>query len=153
MKRTIAHALLAAWVCLAAPALAADYLGAPLPPGGQEVKGAEGRLQRTYAQPAAELYRFFQEALKGQKDLKFHELRGELLVEDFGDRPWHKITVAAAGANACTLTITQDSWTWIIGMLALRFVGVFIVLLVLYLAMGLATRLISLSLARQTRSA
>ena len=148
MKKIHILAATLLWLCLAAPALAADFLGAPLPEGGVLVKDEAERIERSYDQPAPALYKYFQDTLKGQKDLKFREVRGDLVVEDFGDRHWHKISVTPDGPSKSTLVITKDSWSWIVGMLALRFTGVFIVLLVLYFAMSLATFFIHRSLSR-----
>ena len=153
MKKTLFIALALALASLAAPALAADFLGLPLPEGGAAVTSDSSTYKATYDLPAPELYKRFQETLKGEADIKQHELRGELLLEDFGARPWNKVIISAAGPAKSILTITKDSWTWIVGMLTLRFTGVFIVLLVLYVAMSLATLAISRSLARKAKQA
>ena len=47
-----------------------------------------------------------------------------------------------------TFVIVKDNWTWIVGTLAIRFTGVFVVLLVLYLAMNIATGIIAHSVSR-----
>jgi hypothetical protein len=42
-----------------------------------------------------------------------------------------------------SVVIMKDNWTWIIGTLILRYIGVFVVLLILYLGMSISGRIMT----------
>jgi hypothetical protein len=52
------------------------------------------------------------------------------------------VTISKETKGGTTVTITKDSWTWIFGMLIFRFLGVFIVLSVLFMGMKISTSII-----------
>jgi hypothetical protein len=83
--------------------------------------------------------------LKGLHDIKFRDWKNATYIEDDGNRPWHSITISKMGANESTVSIVKDNWTWIIGTLVLRYVGVFMVLMVLFLGMFVSGKIISKS--------
>ena len=91
---------------------------------------------------------FYKEALKGSKDIKFREWKDQSYIEDDGNRAWHSITISKGGEGETTVIITKDNWTWIIGTLVLRFVGVFVVLLFLLLGMTVSGAIISRSVKK-----
>lgn len=126
----------------AASAWAKEYLGLPLFDPGVAGKVDEMEFEATYPVAPEKVLEFYKKALEGEQDVRFREFGGNLLVEDFGARPWNKILIAKGDPAQAKVTITKDSWTWIIGMLSLRFMGVFTVLLVLFLAMAFATGMI-----------
>ncbi|MBN2038705.1 MAG: hypothetical protein JW864_01605 [Spirochaetes bacterium] len=53
------------------------------------------------------------------------------IIDDWGNRDWHKITVIDNGKDGIQITVQPDKWTWIIGTLVIRFIGVLIVLSIL----------------------
>jgi len=84
----------------------------------------------------------------GQKDIKFRDWKDSTYIEDDGKLPWHSITISKGHKDGATVIIMKDSWTWIVGTLILRYIGVFAVLTVLYLGMSVSGRIISTSIKR-----
>lgn len=123
-------------------ALAEDFLGVPLPSGGNLVLSQEDRLEKTYDMPYDELVRFYKEALKDYEYIKFWDRGDATYIEDHLNRPWHSVTISRTDKGA-DLVILKDNWTWIIGTLTIRFAGTFAVLGVLYLALSLSGTIIS----------
>jgi hypothetical protein len=143
MRKLIA--LLTLLIALAATqAWAKDFLGLPLFDQSALGQTSEGDKEFVATYPVApeKVLEFYKKALQGGKDIRFREFGGNYVVEDFGSRPWNKIMIAKGNPALAKVTITKDSWTWIIGMLVLRFFGVFSVLLALFLATAIATNII-----------
>ena len=86
---------------------------------------------------------FYKSALEGQEDIKYREWKDATYIEDDGKRPWHSVTISKGEKVKTTITIAKDSWTWIIGTLVLRYIGVFVVLLVLYVGIYISGNIIS----------
>jgi hypothetical protein len=120
-----------------------DFLGAPLPPDGKTEYRDDNRLQMNYEAPYDDIVKFFKNAFESEKHIKFWDRRDETYIEDHEARPWHSVRVAPVGPGATKVTIIRDNWTWIVGTLVIRFVGVFGVLIVLYAAMAISTTIIS----------
>jgi hypothetical protein len=130
----------------AGPAAAANFLGAPLPPDGQTRSATEQVMEVVVPMSVAQVEEFYKQAFKSvEGEIYFRQRGGISQIEEYGARPWHKITVAAQPDGGSLVTVTKDSWTWIITMLCFRFLGVFVVLLVLYVALKVATSLIMMS--------
>jgi hypothetical protein len=127
-------------VLAACPGLlrAEDFLAAPIPPGGRTTAQSEFRLEQRFDIPVAQAVEFYENALKEEKDIKFRERRDETYIEDQGSRPWHSITIKKIEGGRTSVVIVKDSWTWIVGSLALRLLGVFVVLGVLYIALAIS---------------
>jgi len=121
---------------------AEDFLGAPVIDQGQIVKRTDARLEMTTVLSHDETVEFYKEALKGQSDIKFRDWKKATYIEDDGKLPWHSITINKEGIHGTYITIVKDNWTWILGTLILRFIGVFIVLLFLYIGMVLSGNII-----------
>jgi hypothetical protein len=129
----------------AAPLGAEDFLGAPLVPDGKEIQKTEKRLQIVAPLSHDEVLGFYRQSLKDYKDIKFRDWKDDTYIEDDGNRPWHSITISKRYKDGTTVIIMKDSWTWIIGTLVLRYIGVFVVLLFLLLGMSLSGAIISRS--------
>ena len=56
---------------------------------------------------------------------------------------WHSITISKDAKDGTHIAIVKDNWTWIIGTLVLRYIGVFVVLMVLFVGMTVSGKLIS----------
>lgn len=134
--------LTALLICLATPALAEDFLAAPIMPGGQETARSAEELALTYDASPEAVVKYYQDLFAKTGDIKFRQRNGINRIEDYGNRPWHKIVITKEKNGKTLVTVTKDSWTWILGMLVLRFTGVFVVLLMLFIAMSIATRII-----------
>lgn len=142
----IIKCLLLTLFLMAGPVLADDFLGAPVRSEGQTALREKSSLEMRYRLPQEEIIQFYRDSLRGQEDLVFRDRSWGLEVEDHGKRAWHKIRIAAAADGASRVTISRDSWTWIMGTLAIRFVGVFVVLLIVYLGMNASTWIIRRSI-------
>lgn len=123
-------------------AWAEDFLGAPLPPGGKVVSKTESRLEIQYPISHDQILEFYRQHFKENKDIRYRDWKLETYIEDDGALPWHSIRISK-GLGETRVTVAKDSWTWILGTLLLRFIGVFVVLLFLYAGMSVAGRLLS----------
>ena len=130
------------------PAGAEDFLGAPLLEQGTTVQRTESRLEMKTSLTHDEAVAFYREALKGTRDIKFRDWKDATYIEDDGALAWHSITVSKGNGKGTSVTIVKDNWTWIIGTLLLRYIGVFVVLMILFLAMSVAGKIISRSVER-----
>ena len=103
----------------------------------------EARLKIMTQLSHKEVLTFYKKALKGLKDIKFRQWKHVVYIEDDGSRRWHSITISKGDEKSTAVIIVKDSWTWIIGTLLLRYIGVFVVLMVLFLGMAVSGRVIS----------
>ena len=137
MKKSV-MLLFALLVLLPAFTYAEDFLGAPVIPGGKVINKTANRLEIMTHMTHDQVLSFYKEALKKEEDIKFRDWKDQTYIEDDGNRRWH------------------SNWTWIVGTLILRFVGVFFVLLVLFLGMavsgGIISRLIKKTEARKAEA-
>ena len=122
---------------------AEDFLGAPVIPGGKITLKTASRLQMKAAVSHDQAVEFYQKALEGYQDIKFRDWKDDTYIEDDGNLKWHSITISKQDTGGTTIVIVKDNWTWIIGTLILRFVGVFVVLLVLMAGMYFSGAIIS----------
>jgi hypothetical protein len=121
---------------------AEDFLGAPVMPGGKVVSQTPERLEKIYDVPFDDTVKFYQEALKGEKDIKFREWGTETRIEDHSKRLWQSITISKTAEGQTDIVVLKFNWTWIFGTLTLRLFGVFVVLMVLYVAMTISGAII-----------
>lgn len=151
MKRYILTLL---FIVLPTISYSADFLGVPILPNSQTVEKKDSRFEYKTGLSHDDVVSFYRKKLKSLHDIKYREWKDSTYIEDDGNRPWHSIMISKHGpGKETTVVITKDNWTWIIGTLVLRFVGVFIVLLVLYIAMSISGKLISRSLKKvETKS-
>lgn len=126
-----------------------DFLGAPVIAEGKIVMKNDARLEMTTSLTHDRVLAFYNEALNSQPDIKFRDWKKATYIEDDGKLSWHSITITKSGTEGTSITIVKDNWTWILGTLFLRFIGVFIVLLVLYIGMVISGSIISRSVARK----
>jgi hypothetical protein len=141
MKRTL---LLVSFLCLLWPmsSAAEEFLGAPIPPDAKILQKTKKRVEFTIPRNHEDAVGFYKEALKDAQDIKFRNWKDATYIEDDGRLRWHSITISKGGGEESTILIVKDSWTWILGTLILRYVGVFAVLIVLFLGMSFSGKLI-----------
>ncbi len=108
-------------------------------PGGTTVKQESGRLVTEYNMPYDQVLAWYQEALKRYPDTRYRDWKEEMYIEDQGGSKWLAITISKTGGPKTEVTIVKDNWTWIIATLFIRFTGVFVVLLVLWMVLNIAT--------------
>jgi Ca2+-dependent lipid-binding protein len=121
---------------------AEDFLGAPIIPYKEKVQKTYTRLKLLTDLSHDDAVAFYREAFKDEKDIKFRDWKNATYIEDDGNREWHSVTISKDTKGGATVTITKDSWSWILGMLAFRFLSVFIVLCVLFMGMKISTAII-----------
>jgi hypothetical protein len=135
-------------ITIPTPLYAEDFLGAPLIPGGKAIRKAETRLEMKSHLSHDEIVAFYRQALKNEKDIKFRNWKDATYIEDDGKLPWHSITISKQNKDEANIVIVKDNWTWIIGTLVLRFIGVFVVLLFLMVGMYISGAIISRSVKK-----
>lgn len=119
-----------------------DFLGAPLISSGEIVKKTDTRLEMMTNLPHDEILAFYKEKLKLYPDLKFRDWKDVTYIEDDGKLSWHSITISKEGSPKTSIIIIKDNWTWILGTLIIRYIGVFLVLLALLFALSILGRVI-----------
>jgi hypothetical protein len=119
------------------------FLEAPVLSQGTVVLKADDRLEMKTDLSHDEVIAFYKEALKDVEDIKFRNWKDATYIEDDGRLPWHSITVSKGGEPGTEIVIVKDNWTWIIGTLILRYIGVFMVLMVLLIGMTVSGKIIS----------
>ncbi|MBW1996859.1 MAG: hypothetical protein JRJ29_02715 [Deltaproteobacteria bacterium] len=123
--------------------IADEFLGAPLIPGGKVVHKSHTKLEMKTDLSHDEVLRYYKEALKGLQDIRIRDWKEATYIEDDGKEAWHSITISKHYEGGTRVVISKDSWTWIMGTLVLRYVGVFVVLLFLLIGMSLSGAIIS----------
>lgn len=148
MKKTIVI-FTALMIFSALPLSAEDFLGAPIAPESKTKLKTESRMEIVSSLSHDEILRFYQEAMKDLKDIKFRDWKDATYIEDDGALSWHSVTISKQKDKGGTqVVIVKDNWTWIIGTLILRYIGVFAVLLVLFLGMAVSGAIISRSVKK-----
>ena len=142
MKKWVVCIFLSVMI-LPAGLTAEDFLGAPVIPGGKMTLKTESRLEMTAPVSHDKVVEFYQEALAGYQDIKFRDWKDYTYIEDDGNLSWHSITISKQDTEGATIVIVKDNWTWIIGTLVLRYIGVFVVLLLLLVGMSISGAIIS----------
>jgi hypothetical protein len=130
---------------LIAPSFAGaeDFLGAPIGFQGKTIKKTDARLEMETGLSHDAVVAYYKKALSNEPDIKFREWKDATYIEDDGARAWHSITIDKGGQKGTTVVVMKDNWTWIIGTLVLRYIGVFVVLLILFLGMTVSGSIIS----------
>jgi hypothetical protein len=136
------------FLTIPAPLCAEGFLGAPLIPGGETIQKTETRLEMKSHLSHDEIVEFYRQALKKHKDIKFRDWEDATYIEDDGRLTWHSITISKQTKDGANIVIVKDNWTWIIGTLVLRFIGVFVVLLFLMVGMYISGTIISRSVKK-----
>ncbi len=138
-------------LCFVIPvsANADTFLGAPVIPEGKIILKTDSRLELQVDKTHDQVLEYYKKALKDFQDIRYRNWKDATYIEDDGRMPWHSITISKPkGDEKVSVVIVKDNWTWIIGTLVLRFVGVFVVLLVLFIAMSISGGIIHRSVKR-----
>lgn len=125
---------------------AEDFLGAPVVQGKETLRN-DSRLEMTTELSHDAVLEFYKDALKEQPDIKFRDWKEATYIEDDGRLKWHSITISKIDTPTSIL-IVKDNWTWIIGTLILRYIAVFVVLMVLFVGMMVSGNIISASVKK-----
>ena len=119
-----------------------DFLGLPVPQGTVDNR-TEDRLDMVSPMTHDQVLEFYKEKLDGMEDIKIRNWKTQSYIEDDSNRPWHSITIEKEYNKGTNISIVRDNWTWIIGTLILRYIGVFVVLLLLLIGMTVSGKIIS----------
>jgi len=122
---------------------AEDFLGAPVVSQGKENLRTDARLEIKSSLSHDEVVLYYRKQLKDVSDIKFRDWKDATYIEDDGARPWHSITISKDDKDGATIIMVKDNWTWIIGTLILRYIGVFVVLMIVLLGMVVSGKIIS----------
>jgi len=122
---------------------AEEFLGAPVVSDATPITKTKSRYEFETRLSHDEVLAFYRKALKELQDIKVREWKDATYIEDDGKLPWHSITISKEDRGGTRVVIMKDNWTWIIGTLILRYIGVFVVLMVLLLGMVLSGKIIS----------
>ncbi|MCP4604176.1 MAG: hypothetical protein GY847_27255 [Proteobacteria bacterium] len=146
----LAFAITALLTAYPAGSLAAeDFLGVPVTKAAEVVKKTEGRMEFKTALSHDDTVEFYKNAVKDFKDIKTIEREEYTQITDYGNLKWHSIKVfKTQHENKIIVHITKDNWKWIIGTLVLRYIGVFMVIIALFICMSVSGLVISKSLSR-----
>jgi len=128
-----------------------QWLGAPIMPGGKEGSRESGRLPIEYDKPYKEVLAWYQDALKDYPDARYRNWEEEMYIEDQGGSKWHAIKISKTGGAKTTVTIVKDNWTWVMATLLIRFTGVFVVLLVLWIFLNISTAIVLRALKEEKK--
>ncbi len=124
-------------------ALASDFLGAPIHPDGKILMKKKGRLEFVVPKRFDDVVNFYRQSLSREKDIRFRDWKNAIYIEDDGALKWHSITIYRDDKQGTKVVIIKDNWTWIMGTLFLRFIGVFCVLIFLYIALSISGGILS----------
>ncbi|GEM_PF-445064 len=127
-----------------------DFLPS-LPDGGETVSRTRaGMVTLQYqGQSVQQIAGFYKNLFQGTTDIGFRAVKenSEIIINDWGTSKWQKILITDNGDGSTMVLITKDSWTWILGTLIIRFVGVFVVLTVLLIVLNVLSSIVSKSLS------
>lgn len=137
-------------ILIALPRLyASENFQAPIPAGGKLLPTDNSANVNYHYEELSlkEIKSFYKNEFKDEADINWNELkdRSRIIIYDWGNQKWHKINIIDKGHDkGLLITISKDSWTWIIGTLVIRFVGVFAVLVILMIALYISGSILSL---------
>lgn len=120
-----------------------DFPGLPLIPGSKVIEKTEALLVMEANMSHDQALDFFKNVLKDEKDIKIREWEEMTYIEDDGNRPWHSISIPRGEERKITVTIKKDSWAWILSTLTLRYIAVFVVLMIIFLSISVSGKIVS----------
>jgi hypothetical protein len=141
-------------ILIAIPGIAGaeDFLGMPATPDATIINKTDKRFEFSTGLTHDEAVSFYREQLKLLKqddDIKYREWKASTYIEDDGKKPWHAINISKEPKDSRTIiVITKDNWGWIISTLLLRFIGVFVVLAILYIGFQISGYIMKLTISR-----
>lgn len=148
-NKTITHGLFAVILaCITAVPMFAKAedlsFTVPHPPEAKMREQSETRTLFSTELSHGEALSFYKDFVKSLTNIKTIDRSDCVQIVDHGNRPWHSIEIAKSSREGqLAITIVGDSWSWILGTLVLRFIGVFVVLIVLFIGMSMSGKIVS----------
>lgn len=136
---------------------AKDFLDDSILKDSESVQRDEGKLTFTTGLSHDEVLSFYRKELKAlylkkkedPGDINYRDWEDVTYIEDDGRMPWHSITISKEmNDDVTTVVISKDKWTWIVGTLIIRYIAVFVVLLLLFVGMKVSGAIISSSVKK-----
>ncbi len=133
---------------------ASENFHAPVPAGGKLLTSEDsGTINILYQDKSLEeIIKFYKDRLEGKENINWKEpdTSSRVIIYDWGNREWHKIEMMSRDTDSgVEITIDRDSWTWIIGTLVIRFVGVFTVLVILMIALYISGGIMTIRVTKK----
>jgi len=125
-----------------------NFFTAPVMPGGTVVSSDGTRAQVAYDLPYETVLAWYKEVLKNYKDEKYRDWAEQMYIEDLGGAKWHSIGISKGGGNKTTVTFVKDNWTWIFSTLLIRFAGVFVILVFLWILLNISSAIMKRAFAK-----
>jgi hypothetical protein len=133
---------------------ASENFQAPVPAGGKLLSSEDpGTINLLYQDKTLEeIIKFYKDRLEGNENINWKEpeTSRRVIIHDWGNREWHMIEVISRDTDrGVEITINRDSWTWIIGTLVIRFVGVFTVLVILMISLYISGGIMTMRVTKK----
>jgi len=106
---------------------------------------SEERVVMTTGLSHTEVVAFYKDFFQNLPDIKTIDRKDYVQILDHGNLPWHSINIdREARSGQLAVTVVRDNWVWILGTLVLRFIGVFVVLVMLFIGMSISGKILPL---------
>jgi hypothetical protein len=122
---------------------------APVMPGGTLVKTEDTAVFISYDRPYDKVLAWYKKALENYKDEKYRDWKEQMYIEDQGSAKWHSIGISKDGGASTTVKIAKDNWTWIFSTLLIRFAGVFVILVILWILLSISNAIMKKLFAKE----
>jgi len=119
-----------------------EFLGLQLPEG-KILEKTDTYIKLEVPKSHDEILKFYKDLLKNEKDIKYRDWAEMTYIEDDGARPWHSINIYKNQGQTTIVQVNKDKWSWIIGTLVLRYIAVFVVLVILMIALSISGQVFS----------
>ncbi len=122
---------------------AGEFLEAPVMDGGEVIKKTDSEQEQIYPRNHEKILAFYKYAFKDDHDISYRTRGNLTYIEELGLKPWQTIIISPIDAHWTKVVIMRDNWIWTLKNLILPFAGVFVVLLVLYVATSISGAIFS----------
>jgi hypothetical protein len=122
---------------------------APVMPGGTLVKTEDTAVFISYNLPYDQVLAWYKKSLENYKDEKYRDWKEQMYIEDQGGAKWHSIGIYKDGGASTTVKIVKDNWTWIFSTLLIRFAGVFVILIILWILLSISNAIMKRAFANE----
>jgi hypothetical protein len=119
--------------------------GAPMMPGSKITETKDTSIMITVDQPYDKVLAYYREVLKDYRDPRYSHVdfakerdwADQMYIEDQGASRWHSIGIMKGTGPTTTIKVVRDNYTWIFSTLLIRFAGVFIILIILWILLNI----------------